>query len=857
MMSLMDEQNADSMGAARDSWLDAGLRAAFGADDSGVGSRSDGVLATLVQSIGVAPHICLRDVPESPAPIVHPDERLPAGVMGRAARYQVVGEIARGGIGAIYKIRDVDLGRDVAMKVLRDHHRKNPTMIQRFVEEAQIAGQLQHPGILPVYELGLHDDRTPYFTMRLVRGQTLAELLHHRPDVSTERQRYLTIFHQVCQTIAFAHAKGVIHRDLKPSNVMVGAFGEVQVVDWGLAKVARPDRTEDHTRTDESVVATVRTESEGFESLAGSVMGTPAYMAPEQARGEVARIDERTDVFALGAMLCEVLTGRPPYVGEPSDVLRRAAGGDLVAAHERLDRCGADEELIALVRACLSPEPCDRPHDAGVVAGVVERYLDALERRAHRLEVEAAEAAATARGERRARRLTVALATAICAAVLVAVGGAGWMEHQRSLRTQHNVELLEDVMQQALVRFGEAKTVRPGRPAEWNDVLALARQIEQMVGAPELDATVRRRAETLLAEIRRTDADRRLTERIEEVVIVGATHDDRASWEWMSEQLRAAYREYGLDLESLPANQIVAKIRSSPLATQLADGVELWIATEGHLMQFGVRRFTMPQLQQKIEILYAADPDPFRTKLRKLIYSGKLDLDALRKLEAEGDFDKLLPRTLSWLGTAYAMAGDGERSTAVYQRALRLHPDDFMLAFDAAYTQVPQKRWEEAIRCYHRAIALRPQTGGVWRALGIALREKGEVDAAIDALRHSIELQPAHAPTYVDLGLALEKRNSTRDAVDAYRAAVRIDPVLAIGYGRLGLALQSAGQLNEALEAFRRCHDLAKDDPSWTHPSQEWIRECERAIEQGANRPTTQPTGSSREGAPRRGETRP
>ena len=164
---------------------------------------------------------------------------MPAQNEASLGRYQLQGEIARGGMGAILKGRDVDLGRDLALKVLLESHQGNPEIVSRFIEEAQIGGQLQHPGIAPVYELGTfpEPDRRPYFAMKLVKGQTLAALLRERTDPAHETARFLAIFEQVCQTMAYAHARGVIHRDLKPSNVMVGSFGEVQVMDWGLAKV--------------------------------------------------------------------------------------------------------------------------------------------------------------------------------------------------------------------------------------------------------------------------------------------------------------------------------------------------------------------------------------------------------------------------------------------------------------------------------------------------------------------------------------------------------------------------------------------------------------------------------------------
>ena len=280
---------------------------------------------------------------------------------GQAGRYQLLGEIARGGMGSVLKCRDHDLGRDVALKVLLERHCDQTNLVDRFLEEAQICGQLQHPGVVPVYDLGTLADRRPFFAMKLVKGQTLADLLAKRSSPAADLPRFLSIFSAICQTMAYAHSRGVIHRDLKPSNVMVGPFGEVQVMDWGLAKVLPKDGAQKEAATrpaNQTVVATLRRDGDTDLSQAGSAMGTPAYMAPEQARGETESIDRRADVFALGSILCEILTGAPVFAGERSIEIVRAAGrADTAGALVRLERCCATWSSLPWPATVWLPRP--------------------------------------------------------------------------------------------------------------------------------------------------------------------------------------------------------------------------------------------------------------------------------------------------------------------------------------------------------------------------------------------------------------------------------------------------------------------------------------------------------------------
>ncbi|MEO1530446.1 MAG: serine/threonine-protein kinase, partial [Planctomycetota bacterium] len=332
----------------RSASLDAGLSAAFSVHDAVVvGDANHSVLKTLGNTLDEVPRVALRESQaQGDDPIARPNSpEIPQSESG--SRYRLDGEIARGGMGAIIKGRDTDLGRDLAIKVLLDSHKDKPEVIQRFVEEAQIGGQLQHPGIAPIYELGQFADKRPFFAMKLVKGQTLSKLLANREDASDERGKLIGIFEQICQTMAYAHSRGVIHRDLKPANIMVGAFGEVQVMDWGLAKVlssggVADERTAHRQQVGETLIQTMRSMgsdapgtvgSAGSQTQMGSVMGTPAYMPPEQALGEIDQMDERADVFGLGAILTEILTGKPPYVADDGTQIYR------MASRGKLDDC--------------------------------------------------------------------------------------------------------------------------------------------------------------------------------------------------------------------------------------------------------------------------------------------------------------------------------------------------------------------------------------------------------------------------------------------------------------------------------------------------------------------------------------
>ncbi len=259
---------------------------------------------------------------------------LPADIL-RERKYDIGGLIARGGMGAIVEAQEKLLRRKVAMKVML--HTGSPEDVVRFIEEAQITGQLEHPNIVPVHELGVDEDGQVFYTMQLVRGITLNDALQFiAAGASGASEKYslaalLTIFQKVCDALAFAHSKGVIHRDLKPANIMLGEYGEVLVIDWGLARAAGRNEAAGNEPGRTLVRSARQDEGEAMITSIGMVLGTPQYMPPEQARGETDRFDARTDVYALGAILYHVLTLEPPISGDDVRQLLQSVADGKVA----------------------------------------------------------------------------------------------------------------------------------------------------------------------------------------------------------------------------------------------------------------------------------------------------------------------------------------------------------------------------------------------------------------------------------------------------------------------------------------------------------------------------------------------
>lgn len=815
----------------REASMKAGLAVAFSVNQAViVGEQSHSVLKLLGQTLDCVPRIALREPANGgPDPILRlSSPEIPKS--NSTSRYQLQGEIARGGMGAILKGRDTDLGRDLAIKVLLDAHKDNPQVIQRFIEEAQIGGQLQHPGIAPVYELGQFADHRPFFSMKLVKGETLSKLLADRKDAADERGKFIGIFEQVCQTMAYAHSRGVIHRDLKPANIMVGAFGEVQVMDWGLAKVLQTGGVADEKNAKQkqqgqSIIKTMRSMgsdvpdsfgsigSNGSETQMGSVMGTPAYMPPEQALGEIDQMDQRADVFGLGAILAEILTGKPPYVADDgTQVYRMASRGKLDDCFARLDACGADHDLIELTKHCLELEPVDRPKDAGALAKRVTDYQDSVETKLRETELQRASEAARVIEQKKRLRVTVALAAAV---VMMMLGGgsfAWWQNQQYQLvlqREARNAEAVSALIQQCIQAITEADTAKAAVALE------AAKNRAEEGGAEKYSAKLKLLSADLEL-LRDLDAVDQFRWTPANSIYPGKTE--------VAMRTRAALARFGGDLDTTSIDRILIQISESAVNQRIVTALDQLLLTE--------------KTAHVRSILQYLDNDIYRNSVRDAVMAD----DHTKIAELSNQNDALQQPTNFAIFLSESGAIPAQRRQELLKQAVLKKPDDIGLLMtlgslfiddiderlrwgQAAVSARPEsaaahsfladalnakKDVDGAIRCWHKSIELSPDYAIAHTNLGNALREKGDFDGAEAELQIAVELYPTLFATHLNLGAFLcDDKHDFERATDCFRRAIELYPDFPACHSNLGHALRGKRDIDGAIAAYRRSIELS------------------------------------------------
>jgi tetratricopeptide (TPR) repeat protein len=724
-------------------------------------------------------------------------------------RYRLEVELGRGGMGVVYRALDMPMQRRLAIKVMLASAQAS-ALERRFLEEARITGQLQHPGIAPVHEIGRLDDGRVFFSMKLIEGRTLAGLLKARSSPAEDLPRFLGIFGQLCQTLAFVHSRGMIHRDLKPSNIMVGAFGEAQVMDWGLAKQLSIVGCRSTIESDRQSTSDKQPSE---KTKIGAILGTPAFMAPEQARGEIDRLDQRCDVFGLGAILSVILTGEPPYRGpDASAVVTQAAAGDVRDCFARLDACGADAKLIALAKRCLAPAVADRLPDAGAVADAVECYQTGIQERLRRAEVERARAEVKSAEERKRRKLTLGLAAAVLGLLLLVGVAAWWLDGQRRERQRQTEQARKDILE----ALAQVESLRD--QSRWKDArgaLELARKRLTEDASDDLRQQVKDAGDLLdlVVDLDRVRQDKAL-------FVEGKLNSAGAPAGY-----RDAFLAHQFDILQGDEADLVKRLSSSPAREALVTALDDWAGVEKE----------RAAIQKRLgRLARAADPDEWRAQLREpAIWK---DVEKLKQFAARVDTTRLTAALAERLGKE--LESEGGNGIALLEKMWAQRKTDFWFSFILGNTLKTRRIDDKALGFYRTALAARPDSSAAWYNYGMLLHrlrdldgaaaayrkvlalnprhdlalanlsailiEQGQLDAALETARKALALRPKNTIAACNAGCVLERRKDYVEAEKVLRQAIEGDEKFARAYTFLGVVREKRGDHDEALKLHRQ-----------------------------------------------------
>jgi eukaryotic-like serine/threonine-protein kinase len=693
----------------------------------------------------------------------------------RLGQYRLCAEYARGGFGLVWRADDEILGREVALKQMSGDLAADADYRQRFVAEARIAARLQHPGVVPVYNLGEAEGQHPYYAMKLVRGQTMAEAIrrfHSEPRETGERTvehlRLLNAYLAVTRAMAYSHSRGVIHRDLKPDNIVLGDYGETVILDWGLAKVLRDGAAEE-----ESPAVPAASPSPVNATQFGTVMGTPAYMSPEQAAGRLSEVDERSDIYCLGAILYHLLTGQPPFRGTDSDDVVQQV---LAQAPPRPSTVSTTvpRALEAICLRAMASKRSERYAEVVALSRDLERYLADEPVSAHREGV-------LERLGRWARHHRTVVATGSMTVFLVTLGALGglllWQRDVERRRIERE-ELMRSAQDTETAGLDE---LRAGRFVSAEKLFRQA--LEPLEAKPELEglgARLERRrdqAHRLVEFNRRADDAERLA---------FLEYDDEAidAAESALEQLRVFEHQ----------KEWMAHLPASDLA---------WAQRE-QLQKDAYRTLLyLAGMRAKRGLIDANDP------AAKSGYSSAIEAAALaqhfQKAQSAGLIELLCRLRL---GQPFQLPPrrDSTNAADVYFMGM-LH---FWIA------QVPP---DEPIR--------RVAAQGLLLGTVIGLDFNTPMATADELLRSAADLQPQHYWTHLWRGWRYAVDQNPLAAELCFSTCVVLRPNYALGYAERGQAIIQQIKKADSLERKRDLERRGRQDFSQAiahEPAEPWIR---------------------------------
>jgi Flp pilus assembly protein TadD len=728
------------------------------------------------------------------APVVAP--------AGRGERYAPLRLHAAGGLGEVHVAEDIELGRRVALKCIRPGRSDDPESRRRFLREAEITARLEHPGVVPVYGLVWDAQGRPRYAMRFVDGESLRDAIRafhaaERSDRDPGERRIalrglLSRFVAVCQTVAYAHSRGIVHRDLKPANVMLGRYGETLVVDWGLAKEVGsgpPTVGSEDTARGGAPDLPAADDTGGTEP--GAVVGTPAYMSPEQAAGRHDEVGPASDVYLLGGTLYSILTGRAPFDGGAG-----ANRGEAVPPR-RVNR-SVPAALEAVCLRAMAEHPQDRYASASELGAEVERWLAGEPVRAYPERWPAR----TARWARRHRVAVAGLAVGLLVAAVLGGGGGVWLAREAAdRRAERAREAADRRAEQTRLQakdhdaVGQAIAALPGlaRTYRFSEAEGLINQTS--VGLSEFATDEdRARLADALADIRlarELDAIR-----LGKTAVIGTTVITAA----VVPEYRAAFERRGLNTAD-EVEAVGRRVAASPVREVLVAALDDWISLE----------LNDEECDRLVRIAKAADPDPaWRDRFRDAL--TRRDRDALRQLAAEADFGRLSPAVLVALGRSLGV--NTREAEDVFAQAQIHYPADYWLNFwlVAALRKNGRISPAELVYYYRVCTLARPDAAVAHHNLGAALHGVGKDRDSEAAYCRAIELDPKFAAPHNGLGLLFVARSEMARAEAAFRRATEVDPRHVTAHLHLGNALQLRGDLAGAEREFGRAIEL---DPKY------------------------------------------
>jgi serine/threonine protein kinase/Flp pilus assembly protein TadD len=771
----------------------------------------------------------------------------------RIGPYKLLQELGEGGMGTVFMAEQQEpVRRMVAIKVIKPGM-DSKEVLARFEAERQAIALMDHPNIAKVLDAGTTDSGRPYFVMELVKGVPVTKYCDEHELSPRER---LELFVPICQAIQHAHQKGVIHRDIKPSNVLVATYdgkSVPKVIDFGVAK-AMGKRLTDRT----------------LFTAFGHVVGTLEYMSPEQAELDAVDVDTRSDVYALGVLLYELLTGSTPLsrktlkqaaLGEalrlireeeppkPSTRLSTAQALPSIAARRKTEPAKLSRmmrgELDWMLMQALEKDRNRRYESASAFAADVQCYL-------RDEPVAACPPSAGYRLRKFARRHKAALRTTLAAAavLLLAVVGVSWVLVDRAAQeaasqadwskrlaeTKQTVDVALVKADQHRIRAAESVSARSREAdaalATWAQAEAALAEAAAALKTGAADDHIHKRVLALQNEVQRGrgEAESRrakLTRKekllrdldeamVETLVFVNGGPNLAGS----AAKFDAAFKSGGLELRPAGAEELAGRIRSEDpeVREALIVALDLWAGIRVFWSESGV--FTGTgfattgwSAEEVLTLVGMVDDDSWRRRLRAA--SSAKDRQALLKLSNEARQLPLPPAHLLLLALSLRSGSvDGKaEAVALLRWARDRHPTDFWIALQLSsplfldFEGTPAE-FEESIGCIRVAMALRPDLALPYYVLGICLAKKGEPDEAIAAFRKAIDIDPKFAWPHVGIGLVLRSKKQLNQAIAAFRKATEVDSRAAPAYSYLGIALRDKKQLDEAIAAFRKAIEI-------------------------------------------------